>query len=203
MCGFVGIAECDCQKKVDKNIIERMNSTLGRRGPDEEGYYINEGIALGHKRLSVIDIEHGKQPMKYTYENKEYIITYNGQIYNTEELREDLEKNQIGIETNSDTEILLKAYILYKEEVVKYLNGIFAFAIWDKDKKTMFLARDHFGVKPLYYTFFDEKLIFASELKAIFKYPNFKKIVDKEGISELFGIGPAHTPRKNGFQKCI
>ena len=205
MCGFVGIAINKKEKinSINKEMIKKMNDTLGRRGPDEEGYYIDKLIALGHKRLSVIDIENGKQPMKYTYKDEEYIIVYNGQIYNTEELRRNLEENEIPVNSNSDTEILLKSYILYKEDIVKHLNGIFAFAIWNKEKETVFLARDHFGVKPLYYTICEENLIFASELKAIFEYPGFKKILDKEGIGELFGIGPAHTPGKTVFKNVF
>lgn len=195
MCGFVGIVDYKNQLKNQKETILRMNQTLQNRGPDEEGYYINDLISLGHKRLSIIDLENGKQPM---IEN-EYILVFNGQIYNTAELKETLEKNGFQINTTSDTEILLKSFLHYKEDVVNHLNGIFSFAIWNTITKELFLARDHFGIKPLFFTEFNNSFIFASELKAIFEFPDFKKIIDKEGICELFGIGPAHTPRKNSI----
>ena len=100
----------------------------------------------------------------------------------------------------SDTEILLKAYICFGYDVVNYLNGVFAFAIWNKNKEESFIARDHFGIKPLYYTFKDNNIIFASEIKALFKYPNIKKVLDRQGISELIGIGPAHSPGLTVFK---
>ena len=129
-----------------------------------------------------------------------YVIVYNGQIYNTKELKETLLQNDFSINTHSDTEILLKSYIYYGHDVVKYLNGIFAFAILDTNKNEIFLARDHFGIKPLFYTIKDGTIIFGSELKAIFEYPGIEKILDQQGICELFGIGPAHTPGTTIFK---
>ena len=129
-----------------------------------------------------------------------YVIVYNGQIYNTKELKETLLQNDFSINTHSDTEILLKSYIYYGHDVVKYLNGIFAFAILDTNKNEIFLARDHFGIKPLFYTIKDGTIIFGSELKAIFEYPGIEKILDQQGICELFGIGPAHTPGATIFK---
>ena len=128
---------------------------------------------------------------KYNY--GDYVIVYNGQIYNTKELKETLIKNGFTFEGHCDTEILIKSYIHYGNDVIHHLNGIFAFAIWNQKKQELFIARDHFGVKPLFYTFFNNSLIFASELKAIFKYPCIEKIIDAKGLGELFGIGPAHT----------
>ena len=129
-----------------------------------------------------------------------YVIVYNGQIYNTKELKETLLQNDFTINTHSDTEILLKSYIYYGHDVVKHLNGIFAFAILDTNKNEVFLARDHFGIKPLFYTIKDGTIIFGSELKAIFEYPGIEKILDQQGICELFGIGPAHTPGTTIFK---
>lgn len=129
-----------------------------------------------------------------------YVIVYNGQIYNTKELKETLLQNDFSINTHSDTEILLKSYIYYGHDVVKYLNGIFAFAILDTNKNEIFLARDHFGIKPLFYTIKDGTIIFGSELKAIFEYPGIEKVLDQQGICELFGIGPAHTPGTTIFK---
>ena len=200
MCGIVGFINYKKNISNYKDILSNMNNTLSNRGPDEQGFYIKENVALAHKRLIVIDPEGGKQPMIEKYSFGEYVIVYNGQIYNTKELRHTLEENGFSFNGHCDTEVLLKSYIYYGNEVVKHLNGIFSFAIWNSQKQELFLARDHFGVKPLYYTQFDNSFIFASEIKAIFKYPGIEKVIDKQGISELFGIGPAHTPGTSIFK---
>ena len=200
MCGIVGFVNYKKNISNYKDILSNMNNTLSNRGPDEQGFYIKENVALAHKRLIVIDPEGGKQPMIEKYSFGEYVIVYNGQIYNTKELRHTLEENGFSFDGHCDTEVLLKSYIYYGNEVAKHLNGIFSFAIWNSQKQELFLARDHFGVKPLYYTQFDNSFIFASEIKAIFKYPGIEKIIDKQGISELFGIGPAHTPGTSVFK---
>ena len=215
MCGIVGFVNLKKDISNLKNVLEKMNNTLSKRGPDEEGYYIDNHIALGHKRLIVIDPEGGKQPMKESFSqsilidkpktnmlinyNSNFIISYNGQIYNTKELRRTLEENGFTFNTHSDTEVLLKSYIYYGNDVVKHLNGIFAFAIWNASKEEVFVARDHFGVKPFFYTIQENSFVFGSEIKALFEYPGVEKILDSQGISELFGIGPAHTPRNNSL----
>lgn len=135
-----------------------------------------------------------------TFSFGSYVMVYNGQIYNTKELSIELKKNDFEIKTHSDTEVLLKSYILYGKDVVNHLNGIFAFAILDTNKKEVFLARDHFGVKPLFCTNINNTFIFASEIKALFQYPGVEKSLDTQGISELFGIGPAHTPGTTIFK---
>ena len=200
MCGFVGIANYKKNLTNEKNILKKSNQTLSKRGPDEEGYYIKEHILLGHKRLIVIDPEGGKQPVIEKFSFGEYVIVYNGQIYNTKELKDNLLENGFIFKTHSDTEILLKGFIYYGEEIVHHLNGIFAFAIWNSKTEELFLARDHFGVKPLFYTILNDTLIFASEIKALFEYPGVQKILDKQGIGELFGIGPSHTPGTTVFK---
>ena len=215
MCGIVGFVNFKKDISNLKNVLEKMNNTLSKRGPDEEGYYIDNHVALGHKRLIVIDPEGGKQPMKESFSqsilidksktnmlinyNSNFIISYNGQIYNTKELRRTLEENGFSFNTHSDTEVLLKSYIYYGNDIVKHLNGIFAFAIWDSSKEELFVARDHFGVKPFFYTIQENSFVFGSEIKALFEYPGVEKILDSQGISELFGIGPAHTPRNNSL----
>ena len=200
MCGFVGFVNFKKDISESKNILKNMNQTLSKRGPDEEGYYIDKQVAFAHKRLIVIDPEGGKQPMIETFSFGKYVIVYNGQIYNTKELKKTLEENNFSITTHSDTELLLKSYIYYGKDVVNHLNGIFAFAIWDTNKQEVFLARDHFGIKPFYYTILEDTLIFSSELKGLFEYPGVEKVLDEQGISELFGIGPAHTPGTTVFK---
>lgn len=204
MCGFVGFVNKTKQDiHLDTNTLKEMNSSLSKRGPDEDGYYQKDTVFLAHKRLIVIDPEGGKQPMVITHQDREYAIVYNGQIYNTEELKNTLITHGFTFETHSDTEVLLKAFIHFGPDVVHHLNGIFAFAIWDDTNKELFLARDHFGVKPLFYTFCDNTFIFASEIKALFEYPGVSKIIDSQGIGELFGIGPAHTPGMTVFKNIF
>ena len=200
MCGIVGFVNYKKDIKNPISILNKMNNTLTNRGPDEEGKYISSPVYLAHKRLIVIDPIGGKQPMLATYDENEYSIVYNGQIYNTSELRNVLIENGFIFNTTSDTEVLLKAFIFYGYDVVKHLNGIFAFAIWNKNNEELFLARDHFGIKPLFYTIKNDNLIFASEIKALFEFPGIEKVVDQNGICELFGIGPAHTAGTTVFK---
>lgn len=202
MCGIVGFTNYNLNVSLEeaKRIITNMNDRLKKRGPDEEGTYIQNNVCLGQRRLIVIDAEGGKQPMVCKYQGNNYCITYNGQIYNTEELKETLTQNGFTFEGYSDTEVLLKAFIHYGYEVVKHLNGIFAFAIWNEAKQELFLARDHFGVKPLYYSIKNNEIIFASEIKALFEFPSIVPTIDETGINEMFGIGPAHTPGVTVFK---
>lgn len=203
MCGLVGFVNYKKNVNSYKNVLCNMTETLQKRGPDELGYYINDNVALGHRRLIVIDPYGGKQPMIETYSYGEYVIVYNGQIYNTKELKETLLQNDFKFNGHCDTEILLKSFIHYGYDVVKHLNGIFSFTIWNTAKQELFLARDHFGIKPLFYTIHDDSLIFASEIKALFKYPGVEKEIDSQGIGELFGIGPAHTPGTTVFKNIF
>ena len=204
MCGILGFCDLDNNiftKDEKVEIIEKMKKTLSRRGPDESGSYISKNVSLGHSRLIVIDPANGAQPMKCTYQGNSYIITYNGQIYNTNELKKELSNNGFTFFGHCDTEVLLKAYIHFGNDVVNKLNGIFAFAIWNENKKELFVARDHFGVKPLFYSIIDNTFIFASEIKALLEYPGIYPVLDSQGISELFGIGPAHTPGTTIFKE--
>ena len=203
MCGFVGFVNFKKDISNNKKILEKMNQTLSQRGPDEEGYYIDKNVALAHKRLIVVDPEGGKQPMIEKFSFGTYVLVYNGQIYNTKELKKTLEKNDFTIYSHSDTEILLKSYIHYGKDVINHLNGIFAFAILDTSKQEIFLARDHFGIKPLFYTIVDDTFVFSSEIKGLLEYPGVEKILDNQGISELFGIGPAHTSGTTVFKNIF
>ena len=204
MCGIVGFANCnqDLENETYQNVLSEMAHKIARRGPDEEGYYLNKHVALGHKRLIVIDPEGGKQPMIKTDGQNTYAITYNGQLYNTKELKQELVQQGYSFHTRSDTEVLLKGYMCWGYEVVDKINGIFAFSIWDDNKQELFMARDHFGVKPFYYTIRDNTFVFASEVKSLFAFPGVEAIINQESLGELFGLGPAHTSG-NGIFKDI
>ena len=141
--------------------------------------FLENNVNLGHRRLAIVDKKNGKQPMSYNIDGNTYTIVYNGQIYNTKELRNILKSNGFEFKGNSDTEVLLKAYIYYGKTICEYLNGIFAFAIWNENENELFLARDHFGIKPLYYCLRDNNFIFASEIKAILKHPKVKAQIDE------------------------
>ena len=200
MCGFAGVVNLK-EKIIDKKqVIINMNQSLSKRGPDECGYYLEDNVLFGHRRLVVIDPDGGKQPMTFKYMGNTYTILYNGQIYNTDELRNELKGFGFTFEGHSDTEVLLKSYIHFKEDVVNKLNGIFAFAVWDTNNKKLFIVRDHFGVKPLYYCFINHNFVFASEIKAILKFPGIEASLDEQGVCELFGIGPAHTAGTTAFK---
>ncbi len=177
-----------------------MVKQLEKRGPDEYGVYIDKHVNLGHRRLCIIDKENGKQPMSEIHNGNTYTIVYNGQLYNCDELKEVLKDNGFKFRGYSDTEILLKSYIFYGKDVCKYLNGIFAFAIWDSKNEELFLARDQFGIKPLYYTILEDNFVFASEIKSILKFPNYNPEIGSREICELFGIGPSHTPGRTPFK---
>ena len=175
-----------------------MTKKLILRGPNFQDTYIDKNIALGHTRLSIIDLSPaGNQPMKITYKNTEYIITYNGEIYNQDEIRTILKNNNFEFKTKCDTELVLLLYIIFREKALNYLDGIFSFAIYNNRDNTIFLARDHLGIKPLFYTNPNSNFpfSFASEIKALLEHPSIEAIVDKNGVKELFALGPAHTPR--------
>ena len=202
MCGLVGYANPTKDVSCLKNILKNMNNKISRRGPDEDGIYLEKNICMAHKRLIVIDPEGGKQPMILNFDGNTYVIVYNGQLYNTEDLKTELKEYGFNFETRSDTEVLLKSFVHWKYDVVNHLNGIFAFAIWNCNEKELFFARDHFGVKPFYYSIINDTFVFSSEVKALFEFPGIKPKIDEEGICELFGLGPAHTPG-NGIFKNI
>lgn len=201
MCGIAGWI--DWQQSLNtvlrRKILADMVKTLEVRGPDDQGVYIKDEVAFGHRRLSVVDPENGAQPMVINVGGNEYVITYNGELYNTPELRQELEGIGYEFMTNCDTEVLLIAYIAYGIRCVEKFNGIFAFGIWDRDKKQLFLARDRIGVKPLFYAIRGKSLVFGSEIKTLLANPMIEPKVDKEGLAEIFMIGPARTPGHGVF----
>jgi asparagine synthase (glutamine-hydrolysing) len=204
MCGLAGW----CDKKADLSeklkILEKMSETLVRRGPDESGLYISEDktAALVHRRLTVIDPVGGKQPMSFENAHTKYTLAYNGELYNTEDIRADLLKLGHEFEGHSDTEVLLHAYIEWEERSTEHFNGIFAFAVLVEsgERRTVFMARDRLGVKPFFYYLYDGGIIFGSEIKALLSNPLVPAICDEDGIREIFLLGPARTPGKTPFK---
>lgn len=194
MCGITGWI--DWQKNLTNfsDIVERMTETMSDRGPDASGTWISSHCALGHRRLSVIDPENGAQPMLRTVEDQTYALVYNGELYNTLELRKELESRGHRFYTHCDTEVLLVAYIEWKEACVDRFNGIFAFAVWDDAEQKLFLARDRLGVKPLFYANRGGTFMFGSEPKAILAHPDVPREVGADGLAEIFIVGPARTP---------
>ena len=167
MCGINGILHLQSQKKVDERILTKMRDTLEHRGPDDKGLFIENNLGLGHRRLSVLDVsEAGHQP--FLSENGRYVMVYNGEIYNFKDFYPELKNNGFAIKTASDTEVLLKLFELYGTKMLHRLNGMFAFVIWDKKERKLTAVRDRMGVKPLYYSFYNETFYFASEQKALF-----------------------------------
>ncbi len=166
--------------------------TLIRRGPDDEGLYLKENIALGHRRLSIIDLATGHQPM--FNEDGSIVIVYNGEIYNFQELKTILEKKNHIFRTHSDTEVIIHAYEEYGKDCLEHFNGMFAFAIWDSKDDSLFLARDRFGKKPLYYALFDNQFIFGSEPKAILKHPSVRREIDINALSKYLSYEYVPSP---------
>ena len=167
MCGFVGCVHEKAQnfQEEQKELFAGMNRVITHRGPDDEGYYYDNHIQFGFRRLSIIDIESGHQPL--TYENERYWIIFNGEVYNYLEIREELVKAGLTFQTNSDTEVIIALYSHEKEKAVEKLRGMFSFIIWDKQEETLYGARDPFGIKPFFYFDDGEKTYFASEKKRI------------------------------------
>ena len=164
---------------------------MAHRGPDGKGSYCWEDTVLLHARLAIIDPQGGRQPMQLTWAGESYVIVYNGELYNTGEIRSDLIKEGHSFESHSDTEVLLHAYAQWGEGCLERLNGIFAFAVWEERKKRLFLARDRIGVKPLFYKAHEGGLIFASEIKTILAYPTVRAELDGEGALQLIMLGAA------------
>ena len=199
MCGFVGF----CSKNVkDKNVIKEMNNQIVHRGPDSDGYYFNKDVNLGFRRLSIIDLKEGSQPI--LNEAEDIAIIFNGEIYNYQEIREELITKGYKFKTHTDTEVILHGYEEYGEEgILAKLRGMFAFTIWDSKKEKLFGARDHFGIKPYYYAMTEGDFLFASEIKAFLKYPKFKKEVNEKALKHylVFQYNPLEETFFKGVKK--
>ncbi|QOR67516.1 asparagine synthase (glutamine-hydrolyzing) [Cytobacillus suaedae] len=201
MCGITGWIDFRRNLLNENQIVSKMAETLTKRGPDDTNTWTTTHAAFGHKRLVVVDPEGGKQPMtRNKGENAAYTICYNGELYNTEDIRKELLQRGYSFKGHSDTEVLLTAYIEWEEQCVDYLNGIFAFAVWDESKKKLFIGRDRLGVKPLFYKEDNGRLLFGSELKALLAHPEVKAEVGLDGLSEIFGLGPSRTPGHGVFK---
>jgi len=200
MCGITGIINKNKEPVLIEE-IKRMNDVIIHRGPDDEGYYFGGYFAFGHRRLSIIDLSPaGHQPMEYKGKNGEYVITYNGEIYNYLELKEELKKDGYTFNTHTDTEVILASYDRWGVECLNKFNGMWAFVIYDKNKDKFFISRDRFGKKPLYYYVDDSKFIFASEIKAIIEHP---KVVTKPNyryIKDYIKYGPKEYIKETAFE---
>ena len=192
MCGICGYTYIDKTKRPSESVLKAMLDTLALRGPDDEGIYLKDNVALGHRRLSIIDLKSGHQPM--LNEDGSIVIVYNGEIYNFPELKNALQEKGHVFKTHSDTEVILHAYEEYGTDCIKYFNGMFAFAVWDSRKEVLFLARDRFGKKPLYYALFDNQFIFGSELKALLKHPSVRKEIDINALSKYLAYEYVPAP---------
>ena len=193
MCGIAGWIDFHRDLRMQEDIIGKMTGTLVRRGPDAQGIYRKENVCLMHRRLIVIDPENGIQPMTIQKGNTSYTIVYNGELYNTSELRDELLAFGYHFRGHSDTEVLLTAFVHWGESCLEKLNGIYAFGVWNDADKTLFLARDRMGVKPLFVYCYPDGILFGSALKTLLANPLIKPRVDKDGLKEIFLLGPGRT----------
>jgi asparagine synthase (glutamine-hydrolysing) len=199
MCGLVGII--GLSKEASELKIQAMNERIAHRGPDAEGFFIEDGIALAHRRLSIIDLSTGANQPLFDHSNR-YVIVFNGEIYNYLEVKTQLEYQWTS---NSDTEVILASYIKWGKACLEKLNGMFAFAIWDKVEQELFIARDRLGVKPLYYAQVDGVLVFASEIRSILSSELVEAKLDKNNLNEYLRFLNISTPKtliENIVQLC-
>lgn len=195
MCAIAGVLDL----LIDDTILKKMQKTMQRRGPDEKGVFQAKNCTLLHNRLTIIDPDGGKQPMTLAYCGEEYTIVYNGELYNTKELRSELRILGHNFQGESDTEVMLHAYAQWGEAALTKVNGIFGFAVWEHKNSSLFLARDRMGVKPLFYRLHRGGLVFASEIKTILEYPSVSAQIDATGVMELLLLGPGRAPGSGVF----
>ncbi|MBQ5964533.1 XrtA/PEP-CTERM system amidotransferase [Massilia sp. ZL223] len=202
MCGIVGIFDPRGTRDIDRAVLERMNQTQFHRGPVEGDVYLEPGVGFGHRRLSIIDLASGQQPL--FNEDHSVVTVFNGEIYNFRELMAELKALGHTFRTQSDTETIVHAWEQWGDDCVRHLRGMFAFAIWDRKERTFFLARDHLGIKPLHYAFLpDGTLVFGSELKSLLSFPELPRTIEPRAVEEYFAYGYVPEPRtifKNAFK---
>jgi asparagine synthase (glutamine-hydrolysing) len=188
MCGIAGMVDMRGERIPDRGLLERMTDTLQHRGPDGSGLHIEAGVGLGHRRLAIIDLEGGRQPLPN--EDGSVLVTFNGEIYNFQELARELTAAGHRFATHSDTEVIVHAWEEWGESCVQRFNGMFAFALWDRKRRQLFLVRDRFGVKPLFYAELrDGWLIFGSELKALLRHPGLDRSIEPTAVEDFFALG--------------
>jgi asparagine synthase (glutamine-hydrolysing) len=187
MCGITGMVEFNREKAIEPAVLKNMCDSIYHRGPDDEGLYINQNVGLGFRRLSIIDLSTGHQPL--SNQNDRIYIVFNGEIYNYLEHRNKLKQKGYTFKTTTDTEVILHLYEEYGVNCLQYLRGMFAFAIWDSNKQQLFCARDRFGIKPFYYYSDQEKFVFGSEIKAILKSNNIDKTISLDALDSYFAFG--------------
>ncbi|RHW76437.1 XrtA/PEP-CTERM system amidotransferase [Colwellia sp. RSH04] len=192
MCGITGFINLKAGTEVNQALLAQMNQAQFHRGPDEGGEFIDEHVALGHRRLSIIDLSSGQQPM--LSDDSNYVLIFNGEIYNFKAIRKELEQLGHSFHSHSDTEVILHAYMQWDERCVEKLQGMFTFAIWNKAEQSLFIARDRLGIKPLFYAIINETLYFASELKSIALVPGLDKKIDAKAIEQYFALGYVAEP---------
>lgn len=194
MCGFVGIFDLEGRRPIDRTLLGSMNDRQAHRGPDGAGLYVGGGIGLGHRRLAIIDLSGGHQPL--FNENETVVVVYNGEIYNFHELADELSARGHRFRTRCDTEVIVHAWEEWGEACVDRFRGMFAFALWDENEQTLFLARDRLGIKPLYYALLpDRTLIFSSELKALLCHPGLRREIDVSAVEDYFAYGYVPDPK--------
>ena len=199
MCGIAGEINY-YNKKYDDQIYLNMMNTIKKRGPDQDGIHKTKNAVLIHTRLSVVDLENGIQPMSFQTERGKYTVIYNGELYNTEEIRKLLLDRGYKFKGHSDTEVLLYSFVEWGATCVEMFNGIFAFAVWDEAEDRLFVARDRIGVKPFFFGRIDNEFVFGSEIKSILSHPLFAPEIDSNSISDLILLGPGRTPGDGVFK---
>jgi asparagine synthase (glutamine-hydrolysing) len=193
MCGICGVYEYRTQQTVNQRALEAMTESIAHRGPDDEGFHIDANLGLGFRRLSIIDLSGGRQPM-YNHDQS-IVVTFNGEIYNYRQVREQLQQRGYTFATNCDTEAIVYAYEAYGDECVQHLRGMFAFAVWDVRRRRLFVARDRLGIKPLYYTEMSGGLVYGSEIKALLHYPGVQARLNPAGLSNFLSLKYVPAPQ--------
>lgn len=201
MCGICGQVSFTTDLSKYESQFYNMQNKLYSRGPDRHGEFFSQNAVLMHRRLAVVDIEKGNQPMTYAVDGAVFTLCYNGELYNTNEIRNTLESRGYNFFSHSDTEVVLKAYVEYREKCVDMFNGIFAFAVWEHETRRLFVARDRMGVKPLFYSMTKSGFVFASEIKALLEHSEIEPVIDTRSLAEIMIIGPGRTPGCGVFKR--
>lgn len=200
MCGITGWVSFDSDVTQRRDVIDKMTETMACRGPDAAGVWLGRDAGLGHRRLAVIDLPGGAQPMALRQSDATIALVYSGEVYNFIELREELIKRGHSFSTNSDTEVVLRGYLEWSDQIAEHLNGMFAFAIWDERDERLVMVRDRLGVKPLFYYPTSDGVVFGSEPKAIFENPHADRVIDSTGLRQL--VTPISVPGRSIWKNC-